>query len=60
LNAINGGDQNQARAILTDALVGAQVGLTGIPKRFLDGLENSADLIRLSRELADLESPTVN
>ena len=31
-----------------------------IPKRFLDGLENSADLIRLSRELADLESPTVS
>jgi ADP-ribosylglycohydrolase len=60
LNAINGGGQNQARAILTGALVGAQVGLTGIPKRFLDGLENSADLIRLSRELADLESPTVS
>ena len=32
LNAINGGGQNQARAILTGALVGAQVGLTGIPK----------------------------
>jgi ADP-ribosylglycohydrolase len=60
LNAINGGGQNQARAMLTGALVGAQVGLTGIPKRFLDGLENSADLIRLSRELADLESPTVS
>jgi hypothetical protein len=33
LHAINGGGQNQARAILTGALVGAQVGLTAIPKR---------------------------
>ena len=48
LHAINGGGQNQARAILTGALVGAQVGLIAIPKRFLDGLENSSELISLA------------
>jgi ADP-ribosylglycohydrolase len=52
LHAVNGGGQNQARAILTGALVGAQVGLSRIPKRFLDGLEESADLCRLAVELA--------
>lgn len=51
LHAINGGGQNQARAILTGALVGAQVGLAGIPQRFLDGLENSAELIALAKQL---------
>lgn len=51
LHAINGGGQNQARAILTGALVGAQVGLGGIPQRFLDGLENSGELTELARRL---------
>ncbi|HEY5893927.1 MAG TPA: ADP-ribosylglycohydrolase family protein [Chthoniobacterales bacterium] len=52
LHAINGGGQNQARAILTGALVGAQVGLDRIPQRFLDGLEKSAELIGLAKSLA--------
>lgn len=51
LNAVNGGGQNQARAILTGALAGAQVGLSGIPQRFLDGLENAAELTALARQL---------
>lgn len=51
LHAINGGGQNQARAMLTGALVGALVGLSGIPQRFLDGLENSAELVELARKL---------
>lgn len=51
LHAINGGGQNQSRAMLTGALVGAQVGLSGIPQRFLDGLENAAELIQLAQEL---------
>ncbi|MDB6170931.1 MAG: hypothetical protein JWL59_242 [Chthoniobacteraceae bacterium] len=51
LHALNGGGQNQARCILTGALVGAQVGLSGIPARFLDGLENAAELMALAREL---------
>ncbi|MEZ0297533.1 MAG: ADP-ribosylglycohydrolase family protein [Candidatus Methylacidiphilales bacterium] len=53
LHAINGGGQNQARAMLTGALVGAQVGLSGIPKRFLDGLENSAELTALALRLGE-------
>ncbi|MBX3616666.1 ADP-ribosylglycohydrolase family protein [Nitrosomonas sp.] len=52
LHAVNGGGQNQARAILTGALVGAQVGLAGIPQRFLDGLEDSESLVNLAKNLA--------
>jgi ADP-ribosylglycohydrolase len=52
LHAVNGGGQNQARAILTGALVGAQVGLSRIPRWFLDGLAESAILCRLARDLA--------
>jgi ADP-ribosylglycohydrolase len=52
LHAINGGGQNQARAILTGALAGAQTGLAGIPQRFLDGLEDSRNLVKLANDLA--------
>jgi ADP-ribosylglycohydrolase len=58
LHAVNGGGQNQARAILVGALVGAQVGLTGIPQRFINGLEESAELGRLAAGLAaSVEGP---
>lgn len=58
LHAVNGGGQNQARAMLAGALVGAQVGLGGIPQRFLDGLEESATLCRLATELvASVDKP---
>jgi uncharacterized OsmC-like protein/ADP-ribosylglycohydrolase len=57
LNAVNGGGQNQARAILTGALVGAQVGLSRIPQRFLDGLENAVSLGALAMELAAAAVP---
>jgi ADP-ribosylglycohydrolase len=53
LNSLNAGGQNQARTILTGALVGAQVGLSGIPRRFLDGLEEGEDLLKLAHKLAD-------
>jgi ADP-ribosylglycohydrolase len=53
LYAINGGGQNQARCMLTGALVGAQVGLLGIPRRFLDGLEKAPELISLARTLGE-------
>lgn len=52
LHAINGGGQNQARAILTGALVGAQVGLSGIPLHFIDGLENGAAWVDRAQTLA--------
>jgi ADP-ribosylglycohydrolase len=52
LHAVNGGGQNQARAILTGALTGAQTGLAGIPQRFLDGLAEKSELLKLAVELA--------
>jgi ADP-ribosylglycohydrolase len=52
LHAVNGGGQNQVRAILTGGLTGAQTGLSGIPHRFLDGLENIDKLREMATELA--------
>jgi ADP-ribosylglycohydrolase len=57
LNAVNGGGQNQARAILTGALTGAQTGLSGIPQRFLDGLEEGETLTQLAMDLAAQVGP---
>jgi ADP-ribosylglycohydrolase len=54
LHAVNGGGQNQARAILTGALAGAQNGLSKIPQRFLVGLENAAELRKLAMDLASM------
>lgn len=53
LHAVNGGGQNQARAVLTGALAGALVGINGIPQRFVDGLENAEALMDLARRLAE-------
>lgn len=53
LHALNGGGQNQARCLLTGALVGAQVGLSGIPKRFLDGLEKAPEWMALANKLGE-------
>ncbi len=52
LHAVNGGGQNQARAILAGTLTGAQVGCSNIPKRFLDGLENGKQLLGMATALA--------
>jgi ADP-ribosylglycohydrolase len=54
LHAVNGGGQNQARAILTGALVGAQVGYAHIPQRFIAGLERSSELSALCLRLGEL------
>lgn len=51
LHAVNGGEQNQARALLTGALTGAQTGLSGVSQRFLDGLEDAPDLDELAADL---------
>jgi ADP-ribosylglycohydrolase len=48
LHAINGGGQNMSRACLTGALIGAQVGLDGIPVRFIDGLAQGAEIRKLA------------
>jgi hypothetical protein len=39
--------------MLTGALAGAQVGLSGIPRRILDGLENSTELTALACRLGE-------
>jgi ADP-ribosylglycohydrolase. len=51
LHAINGGGQNMSRALLTGALVGAQVGLEGIPHRFITGLRDAQRYQALAAEL---------
>ncbi len=52
LHAVNGGGQNQARAMLTGALTGAQTGLAGIPDRFIRGLARHEHLLELAQALA--------
>ncbi len=48
LAAINGGGNNMARAILTGSLLGAMNGLSGIPERFINGLEDHERLLELA------------
>jgi ADP-ribosylglycohydrolase len=57
LHAVNGGGENLSRAILTGALVGAQTGLSGIPRRFIDGLEDAETLKQLALALASQVEP---
>ena len=60
LHAVNGGGQNQARAILTGALVGAQTGFSGIPQRFLDGLADLDTLKSLAIAIASQVDSTAD
>jgi len=53
LSAINGGGNNMARASLTGALAGAQVGIRGIPGRFVSGLANYEALLEMAERVAD-------
>jgi ADP-ribosylglycohydrolase len=53
LSAINGGGNNMARASLTGALAGAQVGLGGIPQRYIRGLADSERLLEMAVKIAD-------
>lgn len=52
LHAINGGGQNMSRACLAGALVGAQVGLSAIPQRFIDGLRDGKEIVALAQQVA--------
>lgn len=52
LHAVNGGGQNQARAILAGALSGAIGGIQAIPRRFIDGLQQHAEYLGLAEALA--------
>ncbi len=52
LHAINGGGQNMSRACLTGALAGAQVGLSGIPARLIDGLADGQEIVALAQKVS--------
>lgn len=54
LHSLNGGGNNMARTALTGALAGASTGLSGIPSRFLTGLEGGGRLLEKASILADL------
>jgi ADP-ribosylglycohydrolase len=54
LAAINGGGNNMARATLTGGMSGAMVGLSGIPERFIKGLNNHEHLLQLAEIVATL------
>ncbi len=56
LHALNGGGQNMSRACLTGALVGAQAGLKGIPRRYIDGLHNGKEIVSLAVRVAEKAS----
>lgn len=52
LQAINGGGQNQARAMMVGALIGAQVGFSRIPERWIEGLREKEEILGLAERLA--------
>ena len=52
LTAVNSGGQNLARASLTGALVGAMTGLSGIPERFIKGLEDGDKWVSIAKQIA--------
>jgi ADP-ribosyl-[dinitrogen reductase] hydrolase len=58
LTAVNSGGNNMARATLTGALLGARVGLSGIPQRFIDGLTDGSRYDDLAREAASISRAT--
>ncbi|WP_029696106.1 ADP-ribosylglycohydrolase family protein [Comamonas badia] len=51
LHAVNGGGQNQSRAVLTGALSGAIGGMEAIPRRFIDGLRQRDEYLALTGKL---------
>lgn len=58
LHAVNGGGQNLSRAMLTGALIGAQAGLSRIPERFIDGVEDGENLRKLALALGAKVGPS--
>lgn len=52
LTAINGGGNNMARACMTGALSGAQVGIQGIPERFIEGLLDKEEILANAERVA--------
>jgi ADP-ribosyl-[dinitrogen reductase] hydrolase len=60
LSAINSGGNNMARATLTGGIVGAMVGLEGIPEKFIKGLNQSEKYIELARQIASFAVGSAN
>jgi len=56
LTAVNSGGNNMARAALTGGMSGAMNGLSGIPKRLIDGLKDHQRLLRLAEKVAAIQS----
>lgn len=53
LCSVNGGGQNTMRTSLVGALLGARIGLSNIPSRFLIGLEDADYFVELAQKVAD-------
>ena len=53
MSALNGGGNNMARASLTGALAGAQVGLKGIPNYLIEGLFDHDRLLNMAETIAE-------
>ena len=54
LCSVNGGGQTTLRTSLVGALVGANVGVSNIPQRFLHGLKDYDEIVLLAQQIADL------
>jgi ADP-ribosylglycohydrolase len=54
LSAVNGGGNNMARAALTGALLGAMVGINGIPERFITGLTDHKRMMSQIESINDI------
>merc|ERR1712113_368684 len=52
LCSVNGGGSNTVRSSLVGALTGAQCGLSKIPKRFIDGLDDSDRIVSWAKQIA--------
>ena len=53
LSAINSGGNNMARATLTGGIVGAMVGVKGIPERFISGLSKGEEYLGFAERIAE-------
>lgn len=53
LCSVNGGGSNTVRSSLVGAVMGASVGLSNIPQRFIDGLDDSGQLLAWAKQVAD-------
>jgi ADP-ribosyl-[dinitrogen reductase] hydrolase len=53
MTALNGGGNNMARASLTGALAGAQVGISGIPANLIEGLNDHDHLMDMVKRVVE-------